>query len=496
LNLIIFFQPSGHHFCQPAKFDISRSMKISFHGAARTVTGSKHLVRLQDGRNILLDCGMFQGLGKDTLAMNRYWGFDPAEITYVIISHAHIDHTGLLPRLVKAGYSGPIFCTPATADLMHIMLLDSAHVQEADTRFINSRRRKANRAEEEPLYTEEDVMAVFPLLVTVPYNKVQLIGEDVELLFTDCGHILGSAAINLRLREGGESTRITFSGDVGRYRDMILRSPDTFPQADIIMLESTYGDQRHDVVSEAAEQLLTHIRTTCLERKGRLIIPAFSIGRTQELLFILNRLELEGRLPALPYYVDSPLSAKSTNIIKAHPECFNRRVQQLLTKDADVFSFSGLKFIQGVEESMALNDTQEPCVIISASGMAEAGRVKHHIAHAVGSARNTILITGYCEPQSLGARLQEARSEVSIFGRRYPQRAEVATIKTLSAHGDYEDISQWLACQDPAGVRKIFLVHGEYAVQQSFRARLMRKGFRDVYIPALHEEVGLGQPVF
>ncbi len=467
-------------------------MKISFHGAARTVTGSKHLIHLSGGKKILLDCGMFQGLGHDTLRLNRDWGFEPTEVSYVIISHAHIDHIGLLPRLVKDGYAGPIYCTPATADLMHIMLIDSAHIQQADTRYVNKKRRVANRQEEEPLYTEDDVAAVFPLLVTVPYNEPHQIDEDIELIYTDCGHILGSAAVNLKLRERGATTRLTFSGDVGRYRDMILRSPDTFPQADVIILESTYGDELHDTATEAADLLLEQITHTCFEKKGRLIIPAFSIGRTQELLFILNRMELDGRLPALKYYVDSPLSAKATNIIKAHPECFNARVQQLLKKDPNVFAFRGLEFITDVENSIALNDTLEPCVIISASGMAEAGRVKHHIAHAIHNPRNTILISGYCEPQSLGARLQEGRSEISIFGKRYPLRAEVASIRSLSAHGDYEDLSQWLACQNPGEIRKVFLVHGEYGVQQRFQESLIRKGFEDVIIPDLHEVIGLG----
>ena len=468
-------------------------MKISFHGAAQTVTGSKHIIHLRNGKKILLDCGMFQGLGKDTLTLNREWGFDPSELNYVIISHAHIDHTGLLPRLVKDGYSGPINCTTPTEDLMRILLPDSAHIQQADIRYVNKQRHKANRdALEEPLYSEDDVAAVFPLLRLVNYNETFRIDDDIEFRYTDCGHILGSAAVHLNIKDDGVQTRITFSGDVGRYRDMILRSPDPFPQADIIILESTYGDKLHPANTESQELLLGHITRTCMEQKGRLVIPAFSIGRTQEILFLLNRLEIERRLPKVPYYVDSPLSSKATAIIRNHPECFNKTVRELLRQDKDVFDFEGLKFIREVEDSIALNETNEPCVIISASGMAEAGRVKHHIAHAVGDARNTILITGYCEPQSLGARLQEGRSEIGIFGRQYPLRAGIASMTGLSAHGDYDDLCQWLACQDPAEVRKLFLVHGEYDVQTRFAARLRRKGFDEVHIPALHEMVGLG----
>jgi metallo-beta-lactamase family protein len=341
-------------------------MKISFYGAARTVTGSKHIVHLRDGKKILLDCGMFQGLGKDTLTLNRDWGFEPSELSYVVISHAHIDHTGLLPRLVKDGYKGPIYCTPPTADLMHILLADSAHIQQADVRYVNKKRHKADRdSDEEPLYTEEDVAAVFPLLVTVPYDEPIRMDEDIELRYTDCGHILGSAAVHLTIRENGKSTNITFSGDVGRYRDVILRSPNPFPQADIIIMESTYGDKLHPANTESQELLLEHITRTCVEQKGRLVIPAFSIGRTQEILFLLNRLELERRLPPLRYYVDSPLSSKATSVIRSHPECFNKTVRELLRRDDDVFGFKGLKFIGNVEDSIALNQSEEPCVIIS-----------------------------------------------------------------------------------------------------------------------------------
>ncbi len=468
-------------------------MKISFHGAARTVTGSKHIIHLNDGRNILLDCGMFQGMGKETMELNRNWGFNPQSLNYVIISHAHIDHTGLLPRLVKDGFKGQIYCTKATADLMQILLEDSAHIQEADVRYVNKQRQKSGRENlEEPLYTVEDIGQVFQQIIEVDYDKIIRVDHGIELCYTDCGHILGSAAVNLNLEENGKTTRLTFSGDVGRYRDIILRSPQTFPQVDFIIMESTYGDKLHPPVSESQDLLLAQIEQVCLRQKGKLIIPAFSIGRSQEILFLLNRLELEHRLPKLPYYVDSPLTAKATTVMREHPECFNKSVQELLHRDDDVFGFQGLKFISDVNDSIALNDSPNPCVIISASGMAEAGRVKHHIAHAVSDERNGILFTGYCEPQSLGARLQQGRDEVGIFGRSYPVRASVSAMTSLSAHGDYEDLSQWLACQNPKQVQQLFLVHGEYEVQLNFAERLRRKGFSEVHIPAMHETVGLG----
>lgn len=467
-------------------------MKISFHGAARTVTGSKHIIHINPGKKILLDCGMFQGLGKETVALNSGWGFEPEDITYVVISHAHIDHIGLLPKLVKDGYNGKIYCTDATADLMEIMLLDSARIQEADIRYANKKRKAQGRELLEPLYTEEDAKLVMPRVQSIPYNEHYKLDDEVELFYSDCGHILGSAAVNLKITDKGKTTRITFSGDIGRYNDDILRSPDVFPQADVIIMESTYGDKLHDLVTPATEKVLQHIVHTCIEKKGRLVIPAFSLGRTQEILYLLNRLELERRLPPVDYYVDSPLSTELTGVIKQHPECFNKKVKDLLMKDQDVFQFRGLHFIEDVEESKKLNEHNDPCVIISASGMAEAGRVKHHIAHTIGDKRNTILLVGYCEPNSLGGRLKAGADEVTIFSTKYNVNADVASISSMSAHGDYEDMSQWLACQSPEDVAKLFLVHGEYEVQVRFRERLLRKGFRDIEIPSMHQVIGLG----
>ena len=467
-------------------------MKISFHGAARVVTGSKHLLHINPGKKVLLDCGMFQGMGKETIELNSHWGFEPREVDHLILSHAHIDHIGLVPKLVKDGFPGKIYCTPATASLAKLLLLDSARIQEADAKYVNKQRDKQGREHVEPLYTEEEAAAVFPLFETIPYNEHYKIDDQVELMYTDCGHIIGSAAVNLVIKENGKKTRLTFSGDVGRYRDMILRSPQIFPQADFILIESTYGDRLHDMVTVATDKLFGHIVDTCLERKGKLVIPAFSLGRTQEILYMLNHLEVENRLPPLNYYVDSPLSIKITDTVKKYPDYFNANVQDLLKKDKDVFAFNGLQYLESVEQSMALNDSNEPCVIISSSGMAEAGRVRHHIAHAVENPHNTILMTGYCEPMSLGGRLKEKPEEVGIFGKRFKVRAHIDEITSLSAHGDYEELSQWLACQNPSEVKKLFLVHGDYEVQQRFREKLVRKGFTDVQIPALHEEAGLG----
>jgi len=467
-------------------------MKLSFHGAARTVTGSKHIVHLNPGKKILLDCGMFQGMGKDTLPLNQEFGFEPSDITYVIISHAHIDHIGLLPKLVKEGYTGPIYCTKATAALAEVLLRDSAHIQEMDIKYTNKVRAQQGKPPVEPLYTVEDAIKVFPLFKPVAFKEWFGIDEQVQVMYTDAGHIIGSASVHLRLTENGKTSQLTFSGDIGRYGDDILKSPDVFPQADYIIMESTYGDKLHPRTKPSAEQLLTQIEDTCLNKKGKLIIPAFSVGRTQELLYALNQLELENRLPNLEYYVDSPMSVEATEVTKSFPELFNSRVQDILKKDEDPFAFKKLTMIEDVEFSKALNFKKEPCVIISASGMAEAGRVKHHIANNIENPANTILIVGYCEPQSLGGRLRSGARRVSIFGQEYEVKADVVVIESMSAHGDYEDMSQWLACQDPQQVRKLFLVHGEYEVQENFKARLQRKGYDDIEIPRQHQEIGLG----
>ncbi|NLR62088.1 MBL fold metallo-hydrolase [Chitinophaga polysaccharea] len=467
-------------------------MKIAFHGAARTVTGSKHLITLKNGKKILLDCGMFQGMGQETDAMNRDFGFEPHDITYMVLSHAHIDHSGLIPRLVKMGYGGHIYCTPATRDMTEILLMDSAEIQEDDVKFTNKKMAKEGLPYVQPLYSVEDAKIAIRSLQPMGYNTWTNIDPDIQLMFTDAGHIVGAASVHLRITENGRTEQISFSGDIGRYNDAILKSPATFPQADYILIESTYGSTLHADAAPADDELLRYIRETCVEKRGKLIIPAFSVGRTQELLYALNNAQLRGALPKVDIFVDSPLSTEATAVTKAHPEVFNKDVANILKTDDDPFDFPGLRYIKSVDESKALNFRKEPCVIISASGMAEAGRVKHHIANNIDDPRNTILIVGYCEPQSLGGRLMRGAKEVSIYGSRFEVRAEVGVIRSMSAHGDYEDLSQWLACQNPREVKKLFLVHGEYDVQQIFRNWLLKKGFLDIEIPERHSEIGLG----
>ena len=463
-------------------------MKIAFHGAARTVTGSKHLLTLNSGTKILLDCGLFQGLGKETDVLNADFGFDTASVDYLILSHAHIDHSGLIPRLVKQGFKGKIFCTPATKDLTEILLEDSAQIQRDDTKFMNKRRAKQGLPPFEPLYDLDDAQNVFPLMQTALYNQWATVCSEAEVMFTDAGHIIGSAAVHLRLKENNKTIHLTFSGDVGRYGDVILCSPHTFPQADYIVIESTYGDKIHDLFSDTQNIFHDWIIKTCVDKKGKLIIPSFSVGRTQELLYFLNEMFNTNRLPKVPVFVDSPLSMEATQVVKSHPENFNSTIKKLLETDSDPFDFPGLKFIKSVNESKALNDLHQPCIIISASGMADAGRIKHHIANNIDDKRNTILLVGYCEPHSLGGKLMNGAKEVKIYGELFKVVSEIGTMRSMSAHGDYNDLCQFLSCQDPTLVKTLFIVHGEEEVQLEFQKRLEKKSFKDVRVPHLHEE--------
>lgn len=456
-------------------------MHITFHGAARQVTGSKHLIQLKNGLTILLDCGLFQGV-RDAEDLNGHFGFNPKKVDYLLLSHAHIDHCGLIPRLVAEGFDGNIISTPATMNLARILMNDSAKIQEGDAADNNT----------EPLYTEEDAITALRLFKITEYNEPYQLTPDVKVVFTDAGHLLGSAAIHLTIVEDHEETKITFSGDVGRYGDLLLKNPQKFPQADYIIMESTYGDSLHRDLKPIENALHDIIQHTCMVRHGKVIIPAFSVGRTQEILYALNALELQGRLPDVPYYVDSPLADQATQILKEHPEEFNGAVEEVMKVDADPFSFKGLRFTTSTAESVALNTDTRPCVIISASGMAEAGRVRHHIRNNIENPRNTILIVGYCEPSSLGGHLLSGDHTVHIFGRSYSVACEVQSIKSMSAHGDYEDLLKFLSCQDAAKVKQLFLVHGEPHVQENFASKLLQEGFQNIAIPYQHQRIELG----
>ena len=466
-------------------------MKISFHGAARNVTGSKHLITLKNGKKILLDCGLFQGMGSETEELNANFGFNASEVDVLVLSHAHIDHSGLIPKLIAEGFTGVIYGTAATKELSRILLLDSAKIQAGDLKYKNKKLKQKGLPLEELLYDEDDVLKAMDFFIAVEYQNETRLMDGVSLKLIDAGHIIGSASVHLTIEEEGKTTMLSFSGDVGQYGDLLLRSPQEFPQANYILLESTYGNRLHKDEQPTAQAFLQVIIKTCVEKKGKLIIPAFSVGRTQELLYILNNLDLEGKLPNVKVYVDSPLSAKATKIIEEHAEGYNDEVLDILKIDDNPFDFKNLHFIQDGEESKALNDKPEPCIIISASGMAEAGRVKHHIKNNISDSKNTILMVGYCEPRSLGGRLKNGADEVYIYGEQFQVVAEVESIQSMSAHGDYEDLLKFMSCQDAAKVQTVFLVHGDYDVQQVFREKLIDKGFLNVEIPERHQEFEL-----
>jgi len=473
-------------------------MKIKFIGAAREVTGSKHLITTNEGKCILLDCGMFQGKGMETDAMNRNLGFDPATIDFLILSHAHIDHSGLIPYLYKNGFRGSVICTNATRDLCSVMLSDSGHIQELDMKWYNKKLAKLGKSPEEPIYSDKDAEACMELFIGVAYDRRFYLNDKknspntINVKFTHTGHMLGGAVVNLEIEEDGKKVHIAYTGDIGRPHNRIIHSPAAFPQCDYLITESTYGDRLHPADKESEEDLLRIITETCVDRGGKLIIPSFSIGRTQEIIFVLNNLYNDGRLPKIDVFVDSPLSVNATDIFRLHPECMNDDVKQVLKYDPDPFGFNSLHYIKDVEESKKLNDYNKPCVIISASGMLEAGRIKHHVANNIEDAKNTILIVGYCTPTSLGARIQQpGLREISIFGEKHPVNAHIAKIEAFSGHGDYNEMKEFLSCQAPDQIMKTFLVHGEYETQLFYKDELTKSGFHDIEIPAPGDEFEL-----
>ena len=460
-------------------------MKIQFYGAAQRVTGSKHLVTTQKGTKILLDCGLFQGIG--TTELNLHFGFDPQELDFLILSHAHIDHTGLVPRLVRKGFKGTIYATPATKDLCEIMLMDSAYIQEKDLERINKRRIKRKEEPFELLYNAEDVTNALAMFKTVDYETPFVIEEGVTAKYFDTGHLLGSVGIYLTLEEEDSTKTLFFTGDIGRPNDKILRSPQPFPQADFIICESTYGNKLHEPELDVKAHLLRIVQETCVTKQGKLLIPAFAVDRTQELIYALDQLSHDGFLPKIPVYIDSPLSVKATMAMRKNEECFNPEILAYIKHDGDAFDFENLHYISEVTASKALNESNEPCIIISSSGMAEAGRIKHHIKNNILKPSTTILLVGYCSPGSLGAELKSGAKEVRIFGETFAVKATIEVMDSFSGHADYSEIIQYLACQDASKVKKVFLVHGEIDTQTAFKSRLNAVGFKDIFIPAQGE---------
>lgn len=466
-------------------------MKIQFLGAVQEVTGSKHLITTDDGVRILLDCGMFQGKGLETEEQNRTLGFDPKDIDFLILSHAHIDHSGLIPYLVKNGFHSNIICTHATRDLCSILLADAGRIQEEDTRQFNKKRAMQGLPPVEPLYSIKDAEESMKYFVSISYDFVYQLNKDISLLFTNTGHILGSSAVNLTITENENMKSICFTGDIGRQKNLILKPPAPFPAADYIIAESTYGDRLHDIREDAEKKLLEVIVNTCVRKKGKLIIPSFSVGRTQEIVYTLNLLFNKGWLPKINIYVDSPLSINATNIMRMHPESFNEDMLEHMEKDPDPFGFNNLFYIRSREDSKKLNESAEPCVIISASGMMEAGRVKHHLANSISDKKNTILIVGYCSPTTLGARIRRGDPRVSIFGRVYEVKADIEVLDSYSAHGDYSEMILYLSCQNKDMLKNIFLVHGEKEVMEKYRDTLIQNRFKNIVIPGKGEEFAL-----
>ena len=465
-------------------------MKLTFWGAARTVTGSKHLLELNNGKKLLLDCGLFQGRRAEADRLNRYFPFDPATIDAVLLSHAHIDHSGLLPKLWHAGFRGRIYATHATYDLCGLMLLDSAHIQEKDIRFVNKLHLKRGHPPVEPLYHMEDAEAVLEHFVGVPYKHSFSPVEGVDVEYRDAGHILGSASTVMTVKENGKTTKLGYTGDIGNPNRPILRDPQKMDDCDFLITESTYGGNVHEPPDRAKQGLAEVIERTSA-RGGRVIIPSFSVGRTQEIVYALDQLWNEQRLPSIPVYVDSPLSVNATSVYLAHPECFDRELHHYMLTDDNPFGFERLTYIRDVEKSKALNASRVPMVIISASGMCEAGRILHHLRNNIEDARNTVMIVGYCADNTLGKRIVEKRPEVKIFGETHRLRAEVVVKNSYSAHADQPGLLHFIGKMDRDRFQQIFLVHGAPERLNAFNDALIEEGYENALIPEHGESVML-----
>jgi metallo-beta-lactamase family protein len=464
-------------------------MRLTFWGAAQTVTGSMHLLEL-DGRRVLMDCGLFQGRRADAERINREFPAHPASIEAVLLSHAHIDHSGLLPRLHRAGFRGKIYCTRATVDLCEAMLRDSAHIQEKDAEWLNRRERRGSADRLEPLYGRPDADAVMEHFVGVEYGArfSPIGGLDVE--YRDAGHMLGSATMTLTVREHGRTKTLGFTGDVGRPNSPILRDPKPMPDCDMLICESTYGGRQHEAGEEAKDHLARVVADT-VARGGKVIVPAFAVGRTQEIVHRLDQLTNEGKLPSIPIFVDSPLAVNVTQIYQAHPECYDDALVEYMKHDPNPFGFARLTYVRNVEDSKKLNDSRLPMVIIAASGMAEAGRILHHLRNNVADPRNTVMIVGYCAPHTLGRRIVERQREVRIFGELHPLRAHVEVMNALSAHADEPELVRFVGRLDPKRLEKIFLVHGDPSAQLALADALVAAGYTRAEAPGRGESFEL-----
>jgi metallo-beta-lactamase family protein len=434
-------------------------MKVTFYGAARSVTGSRHLVQAA-GARVLLDCGMFQGRRSESEVRNRDLGFDPKSVDAVLLSHAHIDHSGALPALAKGRFSGTVHATRATADLAAVMLEDSARIQAHDCAYINRKERRRGKQCRRPYYDADDVRAITRQFSSARYDHPTTVLRRLKATFHDAGHILGSAAIRLTAGNGANTTSLLFTGDLGRPRMPILRDPEPPPPCDALIIESTYGDRTHDEDNAAMKAKAEHLVAHALTHRSKIIVPAFAVGRTQDLVMRIKELVKEGRIQPLPIYIDSPLAVKATDIFRRHPECFDEETYRTFTSEGDPFAARYIRYVSSVKESQKLNAMAGPCVIIAASGMCEGGRVLHHLKHAIGEEANIIAIVGFQAEHTLGRQLVEEWDTVPIFGVPTRRRAQVVRFNGLSAHADRNDLLAYVRAITPLPA-KIFVVHGE-----------------------------------
>jgi metallo-beta-lactamase family protein len=463
-------------------------INLSFHGAVRNVTGSRHLLDI-NGFNLLLDCGFFQGRRAETYERNLNFDFDPKSLNAAVISHAHMDHLGDLPNLVKQGFGRDVYCTSATLDLANIMLTDSANIQEGDIQFVNKIRSKQNLPPTEPLYGVADVPPTLQLLRGSSYDHPFNISDDIQIVFRDAGHILGSAITVININDNGRKVSVCFTGDLGRYHMPIIRDPVSVTDSDILIIESTYGDRLHADINNVESKLATVINAT-VSRGGKLIVPSFALERTQELIYCLHQLKIANKIPDIPVFVDSPLAIDATDIFRIHPECYDEETATFLRSVADPFGFRGLRYVSSVEESRSLNNLKTPVMIIAGSGMAEAGRILHHLRNNISDPRNTILIVGWQAENTLGRKIADKWPEVKIFGETYKLRAQVEVFNEFSAHADRNDLVKW-ASEGKASWQRVFVVHGEETASLALADAFTEAGLKGVMVPEYGENFSL-----
>ena len=465
-------------------------MTLTFWGAARTVTGSLHFLELADGTRLFLDCGLYQGRREEAKEINKSFPCDPTTVDAVLLSHAHIDHAGLLPKLYREGFRGTVYATHATHDLCALMLRDSAHIQEKDADFYNRKIRKKGQPEVEPLYDMEDAEGVMNLFHGVPYDKSFTVPGGVEVVYRDAGHILGSASMTLDIQENGQTKRLGFTGDLGNPGRPILRDPTPLPPVDWLISESTYGGKEHEPVDKAKERLAAIITETAA-RGGRVVIPAFAVGRTQELVHNLDQLWNEEAIPRIPVFVDSPLAVNATAVFQTHPECYDAELLEYMLTDSNPFGFERLEYVREASRSKELNGMRVPFVVISASGMAEAGRILHHLRNTVEDSKHTVLIVGYQAEHTLGRRIVERRDTIKIFGQPHRLNANVEVMNTFSAHADEPGLVNFISAIDSDRLQEVFLVHGDLDRQEKLTHALAEAGVTGVRSPARGEVVEL-----